>query len=91
MLSLPCFLSFYHVTLGRFWAARHTQSVQLNDATTGAFRRDLVMTVYLQSAFPDWVFTIISVVLLAAAMSTLDGLLVGISTITANDFVAQPL
>jgi Na+(H+)/acetate symporter ActP len=37
--------------------------------------------------FPDWVFKIISVVLLAAAMSTLDGLLVSISTITANDLV----
>ena len=49
------------------------------------------MTVYLQNAFPDWLFTIISVVLLAAAMSTLDGLLVGISTITANDLVLNLL
>jgi Na+/proline symporter len=59
----------------------------LVDETTGAFRQDLVMTVYLQTVFPDWVFTIISVVLLAAAMSTLDGLLVSLSTITANDLV----
>jgi len=59
----------------------------LVDAATGAFRQDLVMTVYLRTVFPDWVFTIISVVLLAAAMSTLDGLLVSISTITANDLV----
>jgi len=59
----------------------------LIDETTGAFRQDLVMTVYLQTVFPDWVFTIISVVLLAAAMSTLDGLLVSLSTITANDLV----
>ena len=59
----------------------------LVDATTGAFRQDLVMTVYLQHAFPDWVFTVISVVLLAAAMSTLDGLLVALSTITANDLL----
>ncbi len=59
----------------------------LIDAGTGAFRQDLVMTVYLQTVFPDWVFTIISVVLLAAAMSTLDGLLVSLSTITANDLV----
>ncbi len=60
---------------------------QLVDPATGEFRQDLVMTVYLQNAFPDWVFTLISVVLLAAAMSTLDGLLVGLSTITANDLV----
>jgi SSS family solute:Na+ symporter/sodium/pantothenate symporter len=59
----------------------------LIDATTGAFRQDLVMTAYLKVMFPDWVFTIVSVVLVAAAMSTLDGLLVSISTITANDLV----
>ncbi len=45
------------------------------------------MTVYLANAFPDWTFTVVSIVLLAAAMSTLDGLLVSISTITANDLV----
>jgi sodium/pantothenate symporter len=59
----------------------------LIDEATGTFRQDLVMTVYLQTVFPDWVFTVISVVLLAAAMSTLDGLLVSLSTITANDLV----
>jgi Na+/proline symporter len=63
----------------------------LADPTTGAFRQDLVMTVFLQNTFPDWMFTIISVVLLAAAMSTLDGLMVGISTITANDLVLNLL
>ncbi|MEO1033946.1 MAG: hypothetical protein AAFX44_00170 [Pseudomonadota bacterium] len=63
----------------------------LVDATTGRFRQDLVMTVYLQTLFPDWVFTIIAVVLLAAAMSTLDGLLVSLSTITANDLVLNAL
>jgi SSS family solute:Na+ symporter/sodium/pantothenate symporter len=57
------------------------------DPATGAFRQDLVMTVYLQEVFPDWMFTVISVVLLAAAMSTLDGLLVALSTITANDLL----
>lgn len=62
---------------------------QLNDPTTGAFRQDLVMTMYLVNAFPTWVTTLIFVVLLAAAMSTLDGLLVSISTITANDLVAN--
>lgn len=59
----------------------------LIDATTGQFRQDLVMTMYLKTIFPEAVFTFVSVVLLAAAMSTLDGLLVSISTITANDLV----
>ncbi|MEM1263808.1 MAG: hypothetical protein AAGH76_15530 [Pseudomonadota bacterium] len=63
----------------------------LVDQVTGQFRQDLVMTVYLQSVFPEWVFTIVAVVLLAAAMSTLDGLLVSLATITANDLVLNAL
>jgi sodium/pantothenate symporter len=59
----------------------------LVDAATGQFRQDLVMTAYLKTIFPEAMFTFVSVVLLAAAMSTLDGLLVSISTITANDLV----
>ena len=59
----------------------------LVDAATGQFRQDLVMTMYLKTIFPDAIFTFVSIVLLAAAMSTLDGLLVSISTITANDLV----
>jgi sodium/pantothenate symporter len=42
---------------------------------------------YLKAIFPEAVFTFVGIVLLAAAMSTLDGLLVSISTITANDLV----
>ncbi len=59
----------------------------LVDSATGQFRQDLVMTQYLATMFPPWVFTIVGIVLLAAAMSTLDGLLVSMSTITANDLV----
>ncbi len=59
----------------------------LIDAASGQFRQDLVMTEYLKAMFPPWIFTVVSVVLLAAAMSTLDGLLVSMSTITANDLV----
>ena len=59
----------------------------LIDAASGRFRQDLVMTMYLKAVFPDAVFTFVSIVLLAAAMSTLDGILVSISTITANDLV----
>ena len=59
----------------------------LVDQSTGLFRQDLVMTAYLKNMFPDWVHTLASVILIAAAMSTLDGLLISISTITANDLV----
>lgn len=59
----------------------------LIDAATGQFRQDLVMTLYLKTVFPEAMFTFVGIVLLAAAMSTLDGLLVSISTITANDLV----
>jgi len=59
----------------------------LVDGATGRFRQDLVMTQYLATMFPGWMFTVVSIVLLAAAMSTLDGLLVSMSTITANDLV----
>ena len=85
------FFLFSLLLLAGFWAHSIVAPEQLLDANTGQFRQDLVMTVYLQEAFPDWLFTIISVVLLAAAMSTLDGLLVGISTITANDLVLNIL
>ena len=85
------FFLFTLLLMAGFWAHVVVPEEALIDASTGAFRQDLVMTVYLQSIFPDWLFTVISVVLLAAAMSTLDGLLVGISTITANDLVLNIL
>lgn len=81
------FFLFLLLLLVGFWARVAVPAEALADPVTGAFRQDLVMTVYLQTVFPEWMFTVISIVLLAAAMSTLDGLLVGISTITANDFV----
>lgn len=85
------FFLFTLLLMAGFWAHAVVPEEALIDASTGAFRQDLVMTVYLQNVFPDWLFTVISVVLLAAAMSTLDGLLVGISTITANDLVLNIL
>mgnify|MGYP001823533201 FL=1 len=63
----------------------------LIDPASGVFRQDLVMTVFLKTVFPDWLFIVVSVVLLAAAMSTLDGLLVSMSTIAANDLVLNVL
>ena len=51
----------------------------------GIESQDAVMPLYLTRAFPPLVGVLISVALLAAGMSTLDGLLVGASTIAAND------
>lgn len=80
------YLLFTCLLLAGFWALVSVPDDQLIDKATGVFRQDLVMTQYLDTIFPNWLFTIISIVLLAAAMSTLDGLMVGISTIAANDF-----
>lgn len=47
---------------------------------------DQVATVYIVQTFSPTVAIIISIALLAAAMSTLDGILVALSAIVANDF-----
>lgn len=78
---------FTLLLLAGFWALLEVPAELLVDSATGDFRQDLVMTQYLKTSFPSWLFTVISVVLLAAAMSTLDGLMVGLSTITSNDLV----
>lgn len=59
------------------------------DPATGLFRQDLVMTAYLTHAFPPPVLAVVAVAILAAGMSTLDGILVALSTITANDLVGN--
>jgi len=81
------FALFQMLGLVGFFAHLAVPPEALVDAASGQFRQDLVMTEYLKAMFPPWVFTVVSVVLLAAAMSTLDGLLVSMSTITANDLV----
>ena len=81
------FTLFQMLGLVGFFAHIAVPDEALIDGVTGQFRQDLVMTEYLKATFPPWVFTVVSVVLLAAAMSTLDGLLVSMSTITANDLV----
>ena len=81
------FSMFQMLMVVGFFAHFVVPDTALVDAASGQFRQDLVMTMYLKSIFPEAVFTFVSIVLLAAAMSTLDGLLVSISTITANDLV----
>ena len=85
------YILFTLLLLAGFWAISVVPESDLVDTATGAFRQDLVMTAYLKSVFPDWTFSVISIVLLAAAMSTLDGLLIGMSTITSNDLVLNLL
>ena len=55
------------------------------DPATGAFRQDLVMTMYILDSFSPTMVAVITVALLAAGMSTLDGILVALSSIAAND------
>lgn len=57
------------------------------DPTTGAFRQDMVMTVYLAESFGPVSLAIITVALLSAGMSTLDGILVALSSIASSDLV----
>ncbi|RMF57427.1 MAG: hypothetical protein D6748_11190, partial [Calditrichaeota bacterium] len=80
---------FFLLPTAGFYARVTLPPSELIDATTGQFRQDLVMTMYIKNAFPDWLFTFIGIVLLAAGMSTLDGILVSLSTITANDLVVN--
>jgi SSS family solute:Na+ symporter/sodium/pantothenate symporter len=51
----------------------------------GEFKQDLVMAVYLTETFSPGLLAVITVVLLAAGMSTLDGILVALSSIAGND------
>ncbi|MCB9765718.1 MAG: hypothetical protein H6739_38445 [Alphaproteobacteria bacterium] len=55
------------------------------DPATGAFRQDLVMTIYITETFSPTMVAFITVALMAAGMSTLDGILVSLSSIAAND------
>ncbi len=56
----------------------------------GAVAQDKVMAVWLAGQFGPFGFALISVALVAAGMSTLDGILVATSTIAGNDLF-QPL
>ena len=55
------------------------------DPETGVFRQDRVMTTYIMHTFDPTMIAIITVALMAAGMSTLDGILVALSSIAAND------
>lgn len=59
----------------------------LVDPATGVFRQDLVMAAYLAKTFSSVTLAFVTVAILAAGMSTLDGILVALSSIAANDLV----
>jgi len=60
-------------------------------AHPGIAEQDSVMAVYITSAFSPVVGVLISVALLAAGMSTMDGILVSASTIAGNDLLLGSL
>ncbi len=55
------------------------------DPATGAFRQDMVVAGYLGTTFSAPMLAFLTVAILAAGMSTLDGILVALSSIAAND------
>jgi sodium/pantothenate symporter len=57
------------------------------DPATGVFRQDRVLMAYLAATFSPELLAVMMVALLAASMSTLDGILVALSSIIANDLV----
>ena len=57
------------------------------DPATGVFRQDRVLIAYLSATFSPGTLAVVTVALLAASMSTLDGILVALSSIVANDLV----
>lgn len=59
----------------------------LIDPATGAFRQDLVVAAYLANTFGPATLALVSIAILAAGMSTLDGILVALSSIASNDIV----
>ncbi len=79
---------FTSLLLVGLWA--HLASIPpqaLIDPATGAFRQDLVVAAYLANTFGPVSLAVISVAILAAGMSTLDGILVALSSIASNDLV----
>lgn len=64
------------------------------DPATGLVRQDRVMAVYLAETFGPTMLAVVTVAVLAAGMSTLDGILVALSSIAANDLflgIARPM
>jgi SSS family solute:Na+ symporter/sodium/pantothenate symporter len=73
------------VIIGLVFAAILLVGLWARVAYPGIPSQDAVVAVYIQQAFGDAMAVLISVALLAAGMSTMDGILVGASSIAGND------
>lgn len=79
------FLFFGLLVVGLYAHVQGIPVSEFTDPNTGAFRQDMVMTVYLKHAFGPGMLAVVTVAVMSAGMSTLDGILVALSTMTAND------
>lgn len=80
MVSVGITALFFTLLLGGL--AAHAV---LDPAAAEVARQDAVMVAWLKTQFGDVTFVLISVALVAAGMSTLDGILVAMSTVVSND------
>lgn len=80
MVSVGVTAIFFTLLLGGL--AAHAV---LDPAAADAVRQDAVMVAWLETQFGEVAFVLISVALVAAGMSTLDGILVAMSTVVSND------
>lgn len=78
MVSVGITFVFFTLLLGGL--AAHA----VLDPSVGG-RQDAIMVAWLNTQFGDTAFVLISVALVAAGMSTLDGILVAMSTVVSND------
>ena len=80
MVSVGITFIFFTLLLGGL--AAHAV---LDPAASEVARQDAVMVAWLKTQFGEVSFVLISVALVAAGMSTLDGILVAMSTVVSND------
>lgn len=85
MLLISALVSLAFVAL--LWAGLYARLTLGSDMPS----QDAVMPIYISKVFSPTLGVFVSIALLAAGMSTLDGILVGVSTIAANDLVLGPV
>ena len=71
--------------VGIYAHLRGMPATEFIDPVSGAFRQDRVMAVYITQNFSPTMVAVIMVALMSAGMSTLDGILIALSSIAAND------
>ncbi len=81
------FIFFGLLVVGLYAHVADIPASEFIDPATGKFRQDLVVTVYLKHSFGPVMLAVVTVAIMSAGMSTLDGILVALSTMAANDLV----